>query len=67
MKNRDRLPSFILIPIILWTAIIFGYGRCVYKMATCNWEPVGKAEAFYTIGTFTGLGCIFGYINIEDK
>jgi hypothetical protein len=24
-------------------------------MCTCNWEPVGKAEAVYTIGTFTGL------------
>jgi hypothetical protein len=36
-------------------------------MCTCNWEPVGKAEIVYTIGTFTGLGAIIGYIPIEDK
>jgi len=36
-------------------------------MVTCNWEPIGKAEVIYTVGTFTGLGAIIGYINFEDK
>jgi hypothetical protein len=63
MKDK----GFILIPILIWAAIIFGYGRCVYKMCTCNWEPVGKAEIVYTVGTFTGLGFVIGYLEIEDK
>jgi hypothetical protein len=36
-------------------------------MCTCNWEPVGKAEIVYTVGTFTGAGVIIGYISIKDK
>jgi hypothetical protein len=36
-------------------------------MCTCNWEPIGKAEIFYTIGTFTGAGIIIGHFNIQDK
>ena len=62
---KDKL--FILIPILIWCSVVFGYLRCLYKMCTCNWEPVGKAEIVYTIGTFTGAGVIIGYLNIEDK
>jgi hypothetical protein len=36
-------------------------------MIDCNWEPIGKAEIIYTGATFTGLGCIVGYIDIQDK
>jgi len=63
MKNK----GFILLPILIWAALLFGEFRCIYKMCTCNWEPVGKAEAVYTIGTFTGLGVVIGYLDIEDK
>ena len=62
---KDKL--IMLVPIVLWAAILFGYGRCVYKLACCNWEPIGKAEAFYGVGTFTGAGFVMGYFNIEDK
>jgi len=63
MKNK----RFMLVPIVLGALVLFGYGRCVYKMCTCNWEPVGKAEIVYTVGTFTGLGVVIGYLEIEDK
>lgn len=59
-----RIGTFMIILVMLG---IFGYGRCIYKMCTCNWEPVGKAEVAYTIGAVTGLGAIIGYFNIEDK
>ncbi len=36
-------------------------------MVECNWEPIGKAEILYTVGTFTGTGAIIGYLDIEDK
>jgi hypothetical protein len=36
-------------------------------MVRCNWEPIGKAEVVYTLGTFTGTGAVIGWLNIEDK
>lgn len=46
---------------------IVGEVKCIIKMVKCNWEPIGKAEILYAAGTFTGLGAIIGYIDIEDK
>ena len=56
-----------ILPLLIWGLAIFGEIKCIYKMCTCNWEPIGKAEAAYTIGTFTGAGVIIGYMDIEDK
>lgn len=61
MKNA------VFIIVIIFVFGIIGYIRCIYKMFTCNWEPIGKAEVVYTVGTFTGLGVVIGYMNIEDK
>lgn len=66
MKNKGEVFG-LLLSISLIIGVVFGEIRCIYKMVTCNWEPVGKAEVIYTIGTFTGLGAIIGYINIEDE
>lgn len=63
MKDLVIVFTYISIAIIL----LIGEIICVIKMVTCNWEPVGKAEIIYTVGTFTGFGCVIGYINIEDK
>ena len=64
MKDRTWV---VILPILIWGLAIFGELRCIYKMCACNWEPVGKAEAAYTIGTFTGAGVVIGYFDIEDK
>jgi len=53
--------------VLFWLTAIIGEIRCIYKMCTCNWEPVGKAEIIYTAATFTGLGAVVGYFDIEDK
>jgi hypothetical protein len=47
--------------------VLIGEVRCIYKAVTCNWEPIGKAEIVYTVSAITGLGCIVGYIDIQDK
>jgi hypothetical protein len=47
--------------------LFFGEIRCIYKAIKCNWEPIGKAEVVYTGSALTGLGCIVGWFNIEDK
>jgi hypothetical protein len=56
-----------IINMIIFFLLIIGYCRNVYKFVTCNFEPVGKAEVLYGIGTFTGLGGIIGWFDIKDK
>ncbi len=46
---------------------LIGEILCIYKAVKCNWEPVGKAEMVYTVSAITGLGCVVGYIDIQDK
>jgi hypothetical protein len=67
MKNKAGVVILTFLPILLFAVAIFGEIRCIYKMCTCNWEPIGKAEIVYTVGTFTGAGVIIGYLNIKDK
>ena len=52
---------------IVIAILIVGEIRCIYKALTCNWEPIGKAEVVYTASSLTGLGCVVGWFNIEDK
>ena len=67
-KSGSTAPLFIsLIPVVIAVLALVGEVKCVIKMVSCNWEPVGKAEVIYTAATFTSLGTIVGYINIEDK
>lgn len=56
-----------LVTIALVLLPIIGEVLCIYKAVKCNWEPVGKAEMVYTVSAITGLGCIVGYIDIQDK
>lgn len=55
----------------LWLLIVIlsivGEIKCIYKAVTCNWEPIGKAEILYTIGSCTGLSAVIGWMDIEDK
>ena len=56
-----------LVTIALVLLPLIGEVLCIYKAVKCNWEPVGKAEMVYTVSAITGLGCIVGYIDIQDK
>ena len=53
--------------LIIVAVLVIGEVKCIIKAFSCNWEPVGKAEIIYTGSALTGLGCITGYFNIEDK
>ena len=57
----------IIFYLAITVALLVGEIKCIIKMIDCNWEPIGKAEVIYTGATFTGLGCIVGYIDIQDK
>lgn len=68
--KTDKMKTGIFVTLLyvaFYGAIIFGEVRCIYKAIKCNWEPIGKAEVIYTAAAFTGLGCIVGYFDIEDK
>ena len=56
-----------LIGALVVVLLIVGEIRCIYKAVTCNWEPIGKAEIIYAGAAATGLGCIVGWMEIEDK
>jgi len=56
-----------IIGVIIVILLVIGEIRCIYKALTCNWEPIGKAEIIYTGSALTGIGCIVGYFNINDK
>jgi hypothetical protein len=56
-----------LVVLLVVITMLVGEVKCIIKMINCNFEPIGKAEIFYTIGTFTGAGCIIGYIDIKDN
>lgn len=57
--------------VVIYLAVIIlavtGWVKCIVKTYKCNWEPIGKAEIIYTIGTFTGAGAVIGWLNIKDK
>jgi len=55
------------IELVIILLCLWGEGRCLYKMITCNWEPIGKSEIIYTVAFFTGAGVVVGYFNIKDK
>jgi hypothetical protein len=56
-----------LLVVLVTIIMIIGEVKCIIKAFQCNWEPVGKAEIWYTAASLTGLGGIVGYIDIQDK
>jgi hypothetical protein len=58
--------GIITIATIIILAVV-GEVKCIIKAIDCNWEPVGKAEIIYTGASLTGLGCVVGYMDIQDK
>jgi hypothetical protein len=63
--NRRITVTLIYVAII--TTLVVGQIKCIIKAINCNWEPIGKAEVIYTGASLTCLGCIVGYIDIQDK
>jgi hypothetical protein len=61
MKKMGLLVGLVIV------LLVVGEIRCIYKAITCNWEPVGKAEIVYAGSALTGIGCIVGWVDIEDK
>ena len=59
--------TIVLIYVLLAITLITGEIKCIIKMVNCDWDPIGKSEIIYTAGTFTGLGAVIGYLDIEDK
>ena len=56
-----------LVYVAIVVTLLVGEVKCIIKAINCNWEPIGKAEVIYTGASLTGLGCVVGFINLEDK
>jgi hypothetical protein len=61
------MKKLVIVYLVLTVLALVGEIKCIIKAFKCNWEPVGKAEIIYTGSAVTGLGCITGWIDIEDK
>ena len=57
----------VFLALAIFVLIVVGEVKCIVKAINCNWQPIGKAEVIYTASAFTGIGCIVGWFNIEDK
>lgn len=65
MKNSGLIVMALYFALIV--ALLVGEVKCIVKACQCNWEPIGKAEIIYTASAFTGVGCVVGYFDIQDK
>lgn len=61
------MKKLVIIYLVLAVLAVVGEIKCIIKAINCNWEPVGKAEIIYAGSAVTGLGCITGWFDIEDK
>jgi hypothetical protein len=61
------MKKLVIVYLVLTVLALVGEIKCIIKAVKCNWEPIGKAEIIYTGSAVTGLGCITGWIDIEDK
>jgi len=52
-----------LITIIIISLMITGYISCIVNFISCDFREPFRAETFYGIGIFTGLGIILGWFN----
>jgi len=69
MRKLKSVSGFSSIVIaVLYLLMIIGYLMCVYKFVTCDFsnKTSYKAEVIYGVGTFTGLGCIVGWIDLGE-
>lgn len=52
--------------LLIMGVLLAGWVECVFKAVNCDWEAPYKAEAIYTTSVIIGIGCIVGWIDIED-
>lgn len=55
-----------IITLLLVVLLVAGEGLCVYKFFTSDFEPSYKREAIYGFGAISGVGCVIGWMDIED-
>ena len=67
IQKKNEMKAHLIISLLISITCIVGEVKCIIKAVNCNWEPIGKAEIFYTVSAATGLGAVVGYLDIEDK
>jgi len=55
-----------IIIMLVWVLALIGEISCIYKFATSDFEPSYKREIVYGVSALVGVGCIVGYMDIED-
>lgn len=65
MKTFLRYISILVIVSISILGLL-GWCMSVIKLVRSDFDAPYKAEILYGIGTFTGVGAVIGWFNIED-
>lgn len=66
-KNGYTIVELIITIVFLFS--VFGYGLNIYKFSQCDFEfsKSNKAEIVRTIGVFTPLGSIIGFMDFSNE
>lgn len=67
MDYEDKKTILALFILIIFFASIIGWGKNIIKLFKADFEAPYKNEIIRTIGVFTPLGCIVGFMDINDR
>jgi len=63
-SNRGCVFITIILYILMMIGFMYGYVNNIVQFVKCDFKPPYKAEVIRTVGIFTGLGFIFGHIEL---
>ena len=66
MKKLNFIFGFQAFVWLIYILFFIGWVKCLVKFVKCDFDPIGKAELIYGIGTFTGAGGVIGWFDIKD-
>ena len=61
-----KITIAVITSLILWLGLI-GWCMDVVKFTHCDFKKPLKAEILYGVGAISPLGCVIGYMEIDDK
>ncbi|MDD4352557.1 MAG: hypothetical protein PHU71_06320 [Candidatus Gracilibacteria bacterium] len=68
MKNKafTAVELLMVFWILLSLTGVVGYVKNIVRFVNCDFQPAYKAEVVYGIGLIPPIGCITGWISIDD-
>ena len=55
-----------LVQVVIGAVVITGYVKNIVKLSNCDFKAPYKAEVIHAIGIVPPVGCITGWLSIDD-